>query len=217
MAYAGSSAQAAWVYGQWVVYPYKYFTNYTVSSRPFTVQQSLAGRTLADIKVSNVPVNAKGINVTGTIVSSSLYWSYRNINVNHCEISGVWRTPGAHNDFIRICGRGFSQNVPSTIRINDVDIHDGQGLPVFLESVFADTVTLSNLRVRNTTTGIQIGTGWVGYINTIVIDSCPNVGIAIFGRPGSIKTVYIKNSPGLRISDCRSMWGQTGCKFVYLN
>jgi len=188
-----------------------------ISVRPFTVAQAMAGYSLSSYKIHNVGVNVKGINVTGTAMPDGSYIAYRFINITKVDISGIHRTPGGHVDFIRLASAGNKQKWPTTVKIQDAYLHDGDGIPLLVQDLWIDQLTLRNVRVERVTVGIQIGAAAAGKIDKVFIDGCPNQSIAILGRPGSIKTVYIKRSPGLKISDVLNQWGQARCKFVHLD
>lgn len=209
-----STASAQWINGRWV-YPFKYFATDTVARRPYSATDK--GLALSDWRIHSLPINHKGMNITATLRPDGSSWAYRWIAIWHCEISDVWRTPGYHTDFIRICGGGNRQDVPTSVLIQDVDIHDGQGIPILIQDGQYDKITLRDVRVRNTTVGVQLCAINTGYIGYVVIDNCPNIGVAVMGRPGSIGTVYVKNSPGARVSDTMTKYGLSGAKIIRVN
>jgi hypothetical protein len=209
-----TEAGAQWVNG-WYVYPYKNFTNSSVCRRPRSATDK--GLALSDWRISKLPINNKGMNLTTTKNPDGSVWAYRWIAVWHCEISDVWRTPGYHTDFIRIAGSGNYQDVPTTVLIQDVYFHDGEGIPLLIQDGVFDKITLKDLRVKNTTVCLQICTINSGKVGVVEIDHCPNMSIAIMGRPGSIGTVYVKNSPGLKIADTETKNGFSGAKIIRLN
>ena len=210
------TADAAWVNGRWV-YPFKYFTNKQVSRRP--VSSTDKGLSLAHWRIDRVPTDAKGLQVYSTRYSSSKpAWAYRWIAIWHCEISNVWRSgPGIHNDFIHIVGGGgLGQDVPTTVLLQDIAIHDGNGIPIMIQDGWFDKITLRDIRVWNTTTNVQIATINSGSVGEIYIENSPNIRVAIMGRPGTVKRVYIKNCPGASISDVACKYGKTGAQIIHV-
>ncbi len=209
-----SNAQAAWSNGWWV-FPYKYYQKTSFTSRCMNYDQSAAGIRVADRRIYGLEKNAKGINITSTIVNNAYSIGFRKITIWHCEISDVWRTPGGHVDFIRIAG-GLKQNVPSTIYLQNIWIHDGDGIPFLFERMWCDKMTLKDIKVERTTVGIQIAPADVGYIDTLVLDNINNTSVGLIGRPGSIRVVYVRNCKNFRVGDAPGPFGLTGAKIVYL-
>ncbi len=186
-----------------------------ISHRPMSpLDKHLA---IMDLRISNLPINQKGIAVGATRLPNGQYWAFRSIKIADCEISDVRRTAGIHTDFIQVVGGGNWQDVPISLRVENIDMHDGVGIPLMIQDGNFDHISLTHLRVRNTTVSLQISSMHTGHIGTITIDDCPNMSIAIMGRPGAIGTVYIKNSPGLRTADVPNPAGRSGARFVYLN
>ena len=216
MTFVSSSARAdGWVNGWWT-YPYTYATNQTIHHRPWAADDK--GLMICDTRIADTPIDNKGIAIGATRFPDGSSWGYRWIAIWHCEIANIWRSgPGIHQDFLQIAGGGDSQDVPTTVLLQDLDIHDGDGMPVILQDGIFDKITLRDVRVRNTTVSIQLVAINSGHIGTIVIDHCPNISIGIMGRPGSIGTVYVKNSPGLRVGDCMTSKGKSGANIVYLD
>lgn len=209
---AGASrAQGAWVNGWWV-YPYKYFSNKTVGRRPMA--DSETGLSLSDWRISRLPLMEKGMNITGTKLADGSFRCYRWIAVWHTEVSDVWRTPGGHVDFIRICGGGKSQRIPTTVLLQDIQLHDGDGLPLLIQDGWYDKITLKGVRIWNTNIGAQVAM-YNGFTDSIVIEDCPGLQFLLLGPPGSIRTVYVKNSPGIRIQDNPGKTVKTGAKIIY--
>lgn len=214
---AGAAKADGWVNGFWE-YPYTYYTNNTVFDRPGSAQDGRNGVAVYDYRISNLPINEKGINITGTQDrNSGVYWAYRWIAIWHCEISDCWATPGIHQDFIRLAGVGWNQNIWTSILIQDIKIHDGVGIPVFIQDVLCDCLVLKDIRIYNTTLGITIGEADNTYCKQVWIDHCPNISVALIGVPGSIGTVYVKNSPGIRVGNTKSRFGLGDAKIVYLD
>ena len=208
-------AQAqAWVNGWWT-YPYRTVVNDTIARRPYSKTDK--GLALSDIQIVAPPRNHKGFGIGASRFADGSSWAYRWIAIWHCEISQVWGDRGEHCDFLQICGGGDSQDVPTTVLLQDLDIHDGNAMPLLIQDGIFDKITLRDIRVRNVTVAVQIVAINSGRIGTIIIDRCPNISIGIMGRPGSIGTVYVKNSPGVRVGDTMTARGKSGAKIIYLN
>lgn len=216
VAMLADSAQAEWANGFWR-YPYTYFTSKSVCRRPGSEQDGRNGLAISDYKISKLPINQKGINITGTQVKNGPYWAYRWIAIWHCEVSDCWNDPGVHNDFIRIAGSGEKSNLQTTVLLQDLDLHDGNAIPVFIQDLMCDKMTIRDVRINRTTLGVHLGAAVCGYIRTVYIEHCPNLHVALIGRPGSIGTVYIKNSPGIKIGNTASRMGKADAKLVYLD
>lgn len=209
------NAHALWNGWNWYnPYAYKYYTNNGLNFRP----RSSTEKTLVvqDYNISKTPVNVKGINAGVTKLSNGTAWAYRNITIKHCEISYLTRTSGYHSDFIRLFGGGSSkQDVPTTVLIEDVYVHDGDVLPLIIQDGNFDKVTLRHWRHRNVATSVKLVTVNTGNIDAVYIQDSPGITVSITGRPGSIKYVYVKNCPGSKIQDTLSKTGKTGCKIIY--
>ncbi len=203
-----------WVNGFWI-YPYKTFVHDSVGGRPWIQPQKVLN--IQDYSITNPPINHKGMGIGSSKQPNGSYWSWKSITVSHCEISGIWRTPGWHTDFIQVCGGGNWQDNPTDLVIQDIDMHDGVGIPVMIEDGNFNSILLKDLRVRNTVVCLQVTAIHTGHINTITVDHCPNMSIAIMGRPGAIGIVYVKNSPGIRIGDTPNVAGKSGARVIFLN
>ncbi len=213
---APSAKADGWVNGFWV-YPYQTYIHNTVGGRPFSVPQAQGGLAMHDLSITNTPVNNKGIGIGATQIGGGNYLAWKWVAIWHCEISGIWRTPGWHTDFIQIVGGGNTQGYPTDVIVQDIDMHDGEGIPLMMEDGYFGNILLKDLRVRNTTVSLQVTAIHTGHINSIVVDHCPNMSIAIMGRPGSIGNVYVKNSPGIRIGDTPNVAGRSGAHVIFLN
>ncbi len=176
-----SSAKAnGWVNGFWV-YPYKTFLHDSTGGRPWAANQKVL--TIQDTSITNTPINHKGIGIGATRLPNGQYWAWKNVNILHCEIAGIWRTPGWHTDFIQICGGGNWQDNPTDIVLQDIDLHDGVGIPVMIQDGNFNNILMKDLRVRNTGVSLQVTAIHTGHINSITVDHCPNMSIAVMGRP----------------------------------
>ena len=47
---------------------------------------------------------------------------------------------------------------------------------------------------------LQFKTDKIGSVDKIIIDDCPDLGVALIGRPGSIGEVLVRNSEGIRLA-----------------
>ncbi len=210
-----STARAdGWENGFWM-YPYQTYLHDTIGGRP--MNGGFKTLSIHDTSITNTPINHKGIGIGATRLPNGQYWAWNWVAIWHCEISGIWRTPGWHTDFIQIVGGGNWQDQPTDVILQDIDLHDGVGIPVMIEDGNFNNILMKDLRVRNTGVSLQVTAIHTGHINTITVDHCPNMSIAIMGRPGAIGQVFVKNSPGLRISDTPNVAGRSGARVIFLN
>ncbi len=214
--FASPAKADGWVNGFWV-YPYKYVFHDQIGGRPFSPQQAAAGLQVHDAQVNNIPFMHKGIAVGPTAVAPYVWWTWRYVAIWHCEVSGVRRTPGGHVDFCRIVGAGDQQSGPTTVICSDLVLHDGDGLPLIVQDGKYDSILFKDIRIFNTNIGAQVVNN-SGHVNTVTVDHCPGMQLLLLGKPGGIDTVYVKNSPYIRIWDNPATpWRKTGAKIIYLN
>ena len=188
---------------------YKIFSNTQVNFHPQSLTQKLV---LDGYKVANVPVNTIGINVAGA--NPTTHYTINDLTIRNTEVSGVYRTGGAHNDFIRITGWANQQSAPMNVTLENITIHDGHGVPILIADGDFDTILIRNVNIYNTTLNqIQIGTVNTGHVRRIIIENSPGVGVAFMGRPGSVEQVIVRNSPGARTGDANT---HTGAIITYL-
>ena len=208
-------AQALWKGWTWYnPYPYKYFVNKGLNFRPRSAKEKTL--VVADYNISKTPVNNKGMNIGATPLSNGTAWAYRNVTVKHCEISFLTRTRGYHSDFIRIFGGGRNrQDVPTSVHLEDIYVHDGDVLPLIIQDGNFDKVTIKHWRMARVASSVQLCAMKWGNIDTVYIQDSPGISVAICGRPGAVKYVYVKNCPGAKIVDARTVYGKTGCKIIY--
>lgn len=211
-----SPAHALWKNGKWIS-PKPFHRSLTDSTylRPMTPSASKTVN-FSNVRIHDIPHNAKGVEFGATPKPNGTYICYKQINVSHCEISDVWRDGGIHNDFIRIFGGGANkQDVPISIKIEDVYLHDGNGMPIMIQDGNFDRIILKDLRIERTYNSPQIATVNSGHINRIDIINCPGQRITLIGRPGSITVCYVKNSPQVQVVDARNANGYSGVKIIY--
>jgi hypothetical protein len=168
-------------------------------------------------RISNVPIDTKGMNIEVTdLVPGQKAFAYNNITIQNTEISGIYRTPGFHNDFIRIAGAAGRQDVPMNITLENIKIHDGQAIPVLITDGDYDTIVIRNVQITNCTVNqLQINTQNVGSVKHIIVENCPGLSVAIIGKAGTIGDCVVVNSPGAAVSDSLNQQGvKSGVKFT---
>jgi len=196
---------------------YKTFTSTQVNFRPGNAaDKSLL---LDGYRISNVPIDTKGMNIAVTdLVPGQKAFAYKNITIRNTEISGIYRTPGFHNDFIRIAGAAGRQDVPMNLTFENIKIHDGQAIPILITDGDYDTIVIRNVSITNCTVNqLQINTQNVGSVKHIIVENCPGLSVAIIGRTGTIGDCVVRNSPGAGVSDSLNQQGvKSGVKFTIL-
>ena len=143
--------------------------------------------------------------------------AYRTVNLNHLAVGRLTALSAALPHGIRIVGGGDRQDVPTTVNITDLDIQAGNGLPVGVYNGLFDKVTFKGIRSGGTRKDLYVSVIDFGQVEAVYVENCPNMTLSLFGRPGSIGTVYVKKSPGLRIQDVNTRRGKSGAKIVYVN
>jgi hypothetical protein len=211
-----NQALAEWRNGNWVnPRPYRKFLSDSTYGRPTSPKTSKI-KQFYDTKISKLPRNAKGIEFGATQKGDGSWICYRQINIWHCEISDAWRDGGIHSDFIRIFGGGDQgQDVPISVTLEDIYIHDGNALPIVIQDGIFDHITFKDLRVENVFNSPQLATINSGRIDRIDIENCPGLRVTVMGKPGTIKVAYVKNSPGAEVFDATNINGVSGCKIIY--
>jgi hypothetical protein len=196
---------------------YKTFTSTQVNFRPGDANDK--SLLLDGYRISNVPIDTKGMNIAVTdLVPGQKAFAYKNITIRNTEISGVYRTPGFHNDFIRIAGAAGRQDVPMNITLENIKIHDGEAIPVLITDGDYDTIIIRNVSITNCTVNqLQINTQNVGSVKHIIVENCPGLSVAIIGKAGTIGDCIVRNSPGAGVSDSLNQQGvKSGVKFTIL-
>jgi len=211
------SASAVWQNSVWSnPKPYTTLLHDSTYKRPTSAADK--SMTFSDTCVNKLPLDHKGIEVGPIFNKDGSIWAYRNVVIRHCEIADAYRETGIHSDFIRMFGGGSGkQDVPTTVMLDDIYIHDGNSLPIIIQDGEFDSITLRNIRVENTANSPQLVTMNSGSIGNIVVDTCPGLRLTICGRPGSVKTCTVKNSPGCVVVDASNVTGRTGVKITYSN
>lgn len=180
---------------------FKVYTSKQVNFRPGgATDKSL---TVDGYRISKIPIDTKGLNIAVTdLVPGQKAFAYKNITIKNTEISDIYRTPGFHNDFIRIAGAAGRQDVPMNITLENIKIHDGQAIPILITDGDYDTIVIRNVSITNCTVAqLQINTQNVGSVKRIIVENCPGLSVAITGRPGTVGQVFVRNSPGSRVAD----------------
>jgi hypothetical protein len=146
--------------------------------------------------------------------------TYAQVIVRHCDISQINRDEhgakqGLHIDFLRICGGGDRQERATDVLVEDVYIHDGTALPLLVQDGKYGTITFRRVKVHNTTIGgVQIATINTGSVQQVIVEDCPDLGVALMGRPGSIGKCIVRNSPGARVNDVETVNGRSGAQII---
>ncbi len=196
---------------------YKTYSSTQVNFRPGdAADKSLL---LDGYRIANVPIDTKGMNIAVTdLVPGQKAFAYKNITIRNTEISGINRTPGFHNDFIRIAGAAGRQDVPINITFENIKIHDGQAIPILVTDGDYDTIIIRNVSITNCTVNqLQINTQNVGSVKHIIVENCPGLSVAIIGKAGTIGDCIVRNSPGAGVSDSLNQQGvKSGVKFTIL-
>jgi len=170
-------------------------------------------------------VNQKGLDIRATrLDSGAAAWAYQTITVKNSRFTDINRREdlpggdGLHIDHIRIAGGGNNQDTKINILIENVVIDGGDALPILVTDGTYGTVTLRNVVIRNTTlNNVQFKTDKVGSVDKIIVDNCPDIGVALIGRPGSIGEVLVRNSPGIRLGDSLNATGRTGATISFID
>src|SRR5258706_1833328 len=146
-------------------------------------------------------------NVTD-LVPGQKAWAYNDITIRNTEISDIYRTPGFHNDFIRIGGAAGRQDVPMNVTLENISIHDGQAMPILITDGDYDTIIIRNVKITNCSINqLQINCQNVGSVKRVIVENCPGLHVAMVGRVGTIGACYVHNSPGAAVSDSLNQQG----------
>ena len=170
-------------------------------------------------------INQKALDVRATRHANGLpAWAYSSITLRNLKIHEIERREdlpggaGLHIDHIRIAGGGNAQDVKTNILIENVEIDGGDALPILITDGVYGTITIRNVSIKDTTlNNIQFKTDKVGSIDKIIIENSPGIGVALIGRPGSVKNVVIKNSADVRFGDTLNAAGRTGADVDWLD
>ena len=170
-------------------------------------------------------VNQKGLDLRASLQDDGMpAWAYSSITVRNSTFRNIERHEdepggaGLHIDHIRIAGGGNNQDAKINILIENVVIDGGDALPILITDGTYGTVTLRNVVIRNTTlNNVQFKTDKVGSVDKIIVDNCPDIGVALIGRPGSIGEVLVRNSPGIRLGDSLNATGRTGATISFID
>ncbi|HEY7115155.1 MAG TPA: PA14 domain-containing protein, partial [Tepidisphaeraceae bacterium] len=186
------------------VTPFTGYKTYTSSQVNFRPGNAADKSLLVDgYRISKIPIDNKGLNIAVTdLVPGQKAFAYRNITIRNTEISDIYRTPGFHNDFIRIAGAAGRQDVPMNVTIENVKIHTGQAIPILITDGDYDTIVIRNVQITGCTVNqLQINTQNVGSVKRIIVENCPGLSVAIVGKVGTIGECIVRNSPGAGVSD----------------
>jgi hypothetical protein len=183
-----------------------------INRRPFSAAEKKVW--IRDVRIDRIR-NEKGINIGATVKpDGKTSWAYREIRVTHCELSNINMDPGIHADFVRIFG-GPRQDTWTTVVLRDLYIHDGNALPLIIQDGQFDRVYLQHLRIERTHHSIQISTINAGHVKDVYVDHCPDIGITLMGRPGTIGRVHVRNSPGIYVFDANTKNGRSGVQVIH--
>jgi hypothetical protein len=186
---------------------FKTYTSTQVNRRPGSATDKSL---LVDAyRISKIPIDTKGLNINVTdLVPGQKAWAYNNITIRNTEISDIYRTPGFHNDFIRIGGAAGRQDVPMNVTLENINIHDGQAIPILITDGDYDTIIIRNVKITNCTIAqVQINCQNVGSVKRVIVENCPGLHVAMVGRVGTIGQCYVRNSPGAAVSDSLNQQG----------
>jgi MYXO-CTERM domain-containing protein len=168
--------------------------------------------------------NQKGLDLRASIQPTGPAWAYNSITVRNSTFRNIERHEdepggaGLHIDHIRIAGGGNNQDTKINILIENVVIDGGDALPILVTDGTYGTVTLRNVIIRNTTlNNVQFKTDKVGSVDKIIVENCPDIGVALIGRPGSVGEVLVRNSPGIRLGDSLNATGRTGATISFID
>ena len=169
--------------------------------------------------------NQKGLDLRASLQPNGMpAWAYSSITVRNSTFKNIERHEnepggnGLHIDHIRIAGGGNNQDAKINILIENVVIDGGDALPILVTDGTYGTVTLRNVVIRNTTlNNVQFKTDKVGSVDKIIVDNCPDIGVALIGRPGSVGEVLVRNSPGIRLGDSLNATGRTGATISFID
>jgi hypothetical protein len=142
--------------------------------------------------------------------------TYSKVTVRNCNVENIWRDEtggklGLHIDFLRICGGGDEQPIWTDVLVEDYYIHDGNALPLLIQDGKFNTITLRRVKIERSALGsVQISAMNCGHINKVIVEDCPGLRVALMGRPGSIDSAVVRNSPGAAVMDTRNHAGASG-------
>jgi hypothetical protein len=178
----------------------------TFMTSPFSVRPGSPSDkelVLDGYRISKLPIDVKGMNIAVTdLVPGQLAWAYRNITIRNTEISDLYRTPGYHNDFIRIAGAAGRQDVKMNILLENIHLHHGTAIPILITDGDYDTIVVRNVKITDTSVNqLQINTQRVGSVQRVIVENSPGLSVALIGLPGTIKEVIVRNSPGAKVAD----------------
>jgi hypothetical protein len=186
------------------VTPFTGFKTYTSTQVNFRPATAIDKKLVVDgYRISKIPIDTKGLNINVTdLVPGQKAWAYNDITIRNTEISDIYRTPGFHNDFIRIGGAAGRQDVPMNITLENITIHDGQAIPILITDGDYDTIIIRNVKITNCTINqLQINCQNVGSVKRIIVENCPGLSVAMIGKVGTIGECYVRNSPGANVAD----------------
>jgi len=190
--------------------------NVQVRRRPWTPDDYHL--VLENYRIHHV-TNQKAMDIGVTQLSSTLWQAYKTITVKHYHAYDIWRDgrySGLHTDFLRIAGQGGKQTNKTDVWLEDLWFHDGDAVPLIIQDGDFGTIMLKDVKIERTTRNVQISTMSVGSIDRIIIEDSPGLVVGIQGRPGTIKEVIIRNSPGAKVSDELTTLGQlSGVKIIW--
>ena len=164
--------------------------------------------TLSNLYIHDL-TNQKALAIGASENADGTFDAYGNITLSNILIERVNRNAqglingqGVHIDGIRIGGGGTKQNVATNVTLNDVQVSDGNALPIYFTDGTYNTITLNDVSISNNTIGdVQFKDDTTGYIKHIVVENSPNLHLALMGIPGSIGDVTFINSPGATVDD----------------
>lgn len=197
--------------------PFKVYTSKPVNFRPGSSTDKTL--TVDGYRISKLPIDTKGLNIAVTdLVPGQKAWAYSQITIKNTEISDVYRTPGYHNDFIRIAGAAGRQDSLINVDLENINLHDGTAIPILITDGDYDTIVIRNVKISNASVAqVQINTQQVGSVKRVIIENCPGLHVAFMGRVGTLGECLVRNSPGAEVADSLNQQGtKSGVRITVL-
>jgi hypothetical protein len=192
--------------------------------RPWETKDHKGTLLIQNLKIANA-TNQRAMDIALTSVDRPTPapgepLTFAKVTIRNCETSSVQRDElgrqqGVHLDHIRITGGGSEQPFASEVEIEDLNIHGGDALPLLIQEGKYSRITLRRVKIENSVgSGVQIAAIVGGAVGDVVIEDSPGLKVSLIGRAGTIKQVFVKNSPGAVVSDTSTAIGKSGASIV---
>lgn len=178
--------------------------------RPTKAEEHGATIDIADVHVPEL-VNQRGIEVFTTSPEvkgeGDVPATFGRIVIRNCEIGNLKRDEvgalsGVQVEGIRITGAGDQQAGSTDVVIEDVYLHDVQGMPIRIQDGKFGTITFRRVRIEQTLVpAIHVVFINSGSVERIQIEDSPGLVLRLMGRPGSVGEVATSGSPETKILD----------------